>query len=63
MENLFLQTKQMYNSTVVDCPDDWGGFYITPKRIEFMEFQMSRLHKRTLFYLENEKWNHQLLQP
>lgn len=44
-------------------PKNWGGFEIKPIRIEFLEFQSSRFHKRYLYELNNNKWTKKLLQP
>jgi len=44
-------------------PKDWSGFYIIPKRIEFMQFQESRFHIRELYTLKSNTWTRVLLQP
>lgn len=44
-------------------PDDWGGYAITPVRMEFLGFQKNRFHQRELFLWENEQWHHTYLQP
>ena len=33
----------------VQRPENWGGYAIGPVRIEFLEFNASRFHKRTFF--------------
>ncbi len=63
LDELFLKKKQIFKMKNVECPDDWGGFFIKPKRIELMEFATSRLHKRTMFFYNNGIWNKSLLQP
>lgn len=44
-------------------PKNWSGFYIIPKRIEFMEFNKNRFHIRELFTNESGIWKRTLLQP
>ena len=44
-------------------PLQWGGFAITPHRIEFMQFVKSRLHERVLFEKNKQGWQQQCLQP
>lgn len=44
-------------------PDNWGGYYISPIRIEFMEFNSSRFHHRILYELNDKKWVFKQLQP
>jgi len=38
-------------------PASWGGYSISPVRIEFMKFQTNRLHSRKLFEIVNHEWN------
>ncbi|NAS32634.1 pyridoxamine 5'-phosphate oxidase [Flavobacteriaceae bacterium R38] len=63
LNELFLKQKTIVGDKSVACPKHWGGFSIQPKRIEFMEFEESRLHKRTLFEYDTNKWTKQFLQP
>lgn len=44
-------------------PADWGGYKVKPHRVELFEFKISRLHTRTMFYYENDKWFKMYLQP
>ncbi|MES2380931.1 MAG: pyridoxal 5'-phosphate synthase [Bacteroidota bacterium] len=44
-------------------PDNWGGYLIAPKRIEFMEFKPTRFHDRKLYELTNGQWIVKQLQP
>jgi pyridoxamine 5'-phosphate oxidase len=46
-----------------DKPENWGGFYINPVRIEFMKFKTSRLHHRELYSKNDKVWNKTFLQP
>ncbi|NVK04995.1 MAG: pyridoxamine 5'-phosphate oxidase [Flavobacteriia bacterium] len=44
-------------------PKKWGGFAIHPVRMEFLEFQDSRLHDRTLYQMQDGNWTSVKLQP
>ena len=44
-------------------PKDWGAYAIGPVRIEFMEFEKTRFHKRTLFEHIRGVWHVKHLQP
>ena len=44
-------------------PKNWGGFYIKPLRIEFMEFKKTRFHDRKLYEFENDMWKMKQIQP
>ncbi|MBO9593645.1 MAG: hypothetical protein J7599_12125 [Niabella sp.] len=44
-------------------PENWGGYAISPVRIELMIFSATRLHDRNYFEMRNGRWVHQKLQP
>jgi len=44
-------------------PDDWACILIVPIRIEFLRFNKSSLHKRTLYTKIDEGWKKEYLQP
>ncbi len=60
---LFQKQKIEYNNIEISRPNDWSGFYVIPKRIEFMEFKKNRFHFRELFTFEDDNWNKIILQP
>ncbi|MTI29250.1 pyridoxine/pyridoxamine 5'-phosphate oxidase, partial [Xanthovirga aplysinae] len=49
MQKHFEEKKVELENIEIVRPNNWGGFYIKPIRIEFMEFRKSRLHERKLF--------------
>lgn len=63
LKKKFTETEITYKNKDISKPENWGGFAILPIRIEFMEFEKSRFHKRTLFQLEEKKWTKSILQP
>lgn len=50
-------------SEKITKPNNWGGISIEPIRIEFMEFNKSRFHHRTLYLREDTQWTHLDIQP
>lgn len=44
-------------------PEHWGGFKITPSRIEFWQGRANRLHDRILYTAEKIKWKIERLAP
>lgn len=60
---LFEKKKTEYKDVEIDRPNDWSGFYIVPKRIEFMAFEKNRFHFRELYAYENDNWDKVILQP
>jgi len=47
----------------VERPVSWGGFAISPVRIELMEFRDTRFHLRELYSLVDGHWEMSLIQP
>ncbi len=57
------ELKRKYMDQEVPCPEHWGGYCLTPERIEFWEGRVNRLHERTLFTKEGTRWSKRLLAP
>lgn len=47
----------------VKRPDFWGGYALSPLRIEFWQGRPSRLHDRIRFRMENGEWVAERLSP
>ena len=63
LNKYFDQKKDELESKEIKRPISWGGIYIKPLRIEFMEFRKSRLHERSLYQKVNDNWEMIILQP
>ena len=50
------------NNDLNICPDYWGGFSFIPFYFEFWEGHESRLNKREVYELIDDKWIHSFLQ-
>lgn len=48
---------------IISRPENWGGYLVKPKRIEFLEFKSTRFHDRTLYELNDTTWGVKKLQP
>ena len=47
----------------LERPANWGGYAIHPVRMEFLEFNESRFHQRSLFQRRDGYWELKRLQP
>ena len=50
------------NNDLDICPDYWGGYSFIPFYFEFWEGHESRLNKREVYELKDDKWIHSFLQ-
>ena len=57
------ETKNLLGGQTIKRPEDWGGYAIRPVRMEFLAFQSTRFHERTLFEWIDGKWITKQLQP
>lgn len=55
--------EQNFASKNLTRPQNWGGYSIEPKRIEFLEFKPTRFHDRKFYELANYKWTMKQIQP
>ncbi|WP_321330819.1 pyridoxamine 5'-phosphate oxidase [uncultured Bacteroides sp.] len=62
---LFVAEAARWIGREVERPDNWGGYEVTPTRIEFWQGRPSRLHDRFLYILQEDKqnWKRERLAP
>lgn len=63
LKKKFEQELKASKNKTIDKPKNWGGFYINPIRIEFLEFENSRLHYRELYTKKSNIWHKEFIQP
>jgi pyridoxamine 5'-phosphate oxidase len=63
LEDKFNYFEGKFQGKKIPRPDFWGGYCVTPIRIEFWQGCSSRLHDRFLYLFENNNWNISRLSP
>ena len=62
-EHRFAEMQARFEGGDVPRPPHWGGYRITPDRIELWQDRAHRLHERRLFKREGGNWSEGLLFP
>jgi len=56
------QTEKLANQEI-PCPENWGGYALTPFEYEFFQRRQWRMHDRLFYSLTNNTWKMQRLAP
>jgi len=48
--------ESLYFDREIDRPEHWGGYRLTPERIEFWTSRIGRLHDRILYQRDGDAW-------
>jgi pyridoxamine-phosphate oxidase len=65
LEQRMSELESEFAEAQVPCPDNWGGYEVSPIRFEFWQGRPSRLHDRVCFELQegDGAWSIQRLSP
>lgn len=63
LHKAYQEMENINKNSALSRPKNWGGYFIEPIRIEFLEFKSTRFHDRKLFELKKGIWNMKQVQP
>lgn len=63
LDEMVLKFQKQFQSGTIERPENWGGFCLEPKVIEFWQGRESRLHDRIRFTKADGKWKIERLAP
>ena len=63
LEDAFRAIEERFRDLDVPCPPFWGGFRVTPSRVEFWQGRASRLHDRICYERMAGVWKIVRLSP
>lgn len=64
LQERLAEVEKRFGDRDVPCPSNWGGYVVTPRRVEFWQGRPSRLHDRVVYDLaDNGKWTVSRLAP
>ena len=63
IEKLWVDFLKESNNKPINRPEYWGGYRVSPIKIEFWQGRPNRLHDRILYSLEKDTWKIERLQP
>ncbi len=63
LEKRYSELQAEHGTLPVPRPEHWGGFRLTPQRIEFWQTRDHRLHDRELYTMTANGWSTTLLYP
>jgi pyridoxamine 5'-phosphate oxidase len=64
LEQRYAAFAEKYHGSIVPRPDHWGGYRVTPEKIEFWQGRKSRVHDRLLYTRQSDgSWSRSRLEP
>jgi pyridoxamine 5'-phosphate oxidase len=63
LEAAYAEVEARFAGQDVPAPPHWGGYLVTPERVEFWQGRRSRMHDRLSYRREGSSWRTERLAP
>ncbi|MGQ0502063.1 MAG: pyridoxamine 5'-phosphate oxidase [Panacagrimonas sp.] len=63
LDERLAHNEQRYEGQDIPCPEDWGGYVIRPRMVEFWQGRIGRLHDRLRYRRNGSAWVVERLEP
>jgi pyridoxamine 5'-phosphate oxidase len=63
LDTAYAETEARFAGTEVPAPPHWGGYLVTPERVEFWQGRRSRMHDRLAYLRDGSGWATERLGP
>lgn len=63
LEEKFATLSKEWEGKEIPMPEFWGGYSVSPTKIEFWQGRVGRLHDRILFEKQKDEWQRTRLSP
>jgi pyridoxamine 5'-phosphate oxidase len=63
LEKQYAILEKKFDGKKVPCPPHWGGYILTPVRIEFWQGRANRMHDRIIYLKQGSRWKMERLSP
>ncbi len=57
------EVEARFDGAEISRPEQWGGFLLRPRTIEFWQGQVGRLHDRFRYIRDGDEWRIERLAP
>ena len=63
LEQIRAELEAKFADQPIPLPDNWGGYRLTPDRVEFWQGRLDRMHDRVVYQSESGAWQRYRVAP